>query len=55
VTTLPCPVCKGVRSHAAACSVPVLGLPERCTCNPAEVEDGVCVLCGKPFPVGGSV
>jgi len=26
-----------------------------CTCNPAEVEAGVCVLCGKPFPVGGAV
>ena len=23
---LPCPVCKGRRSHAAACSVPVLGV-----------------------------
>lgn len=28
---------------------------ETCTCNPAEVESGVCVLCGKPYPVGGSV
>lgn len=27
----------------------------RCTCSPAEVENGVCVLCGKPFLVGGSV
>jgi hypothetical protein len=26
-----------------------------CTCNPAEVEDGICVLCGKPFPVGEGV
>lgn len=26
-----------------------------CTCNPAEVERGACILCSKPFPVGGSV
>jgi len=54
-TDLPCPVCKGEQSHHAACSVPVLGLPSRCTCSPAEVDNGECVLCGKPFPVGGSV
>lgn len=28
---------------------------EVCTCDQAEVEDGTCVLCGKPFPVGGAV
>lgn len=52
---LPCPVCKGIKSHHRDCPVPVLGLPQRCACNPAEVERGVCVLCGKPFPVGGVV
>jgi hypothetical protein len=51
---LPCDVCKGRTSHHRDCSVPVLG-PPRCTCNPAEVEQGVCVLCGNPFPVGGAV
>lgn len=53
---LPCRVCKGQESHHEACSVPVLGPPPtRCTCNPAEVEQGACVLCGKPFSVGGAV
>lgn len=52
---LPCAVCRGIASHHRDCSVPVLGLPQRCTCNPAEVERGACVLCGKPFPVGGVV
>lgn len=28
---------------------------DRCACNPAEVENGACVLCGKPYPVGGGV
>jgi len=31
------------------------GAREVCACNPAEVEHGTCLLCGKPFPVGGSV
>lgn len=52
---LPCPVCKGERSHHRDCSVPILGLPETCKCSAAEVEAGVCALCGKPFPVGGGV
>lgn len=28
---------------------------DECDCWATEVKDGMCVLCGKPFPVGGSV
>jgi hypothetical protein len=51
----------GSEGTQAALATPAAVAPSRvpgeecCTCNPAEVENGVCVLCGKRFPVGDGV